>query len=73
MSLAIGAETMVTFMQGDLAKSHSERYVIEIDGIAKAEYPIFVKAPKAGLQLKQEFPASTVKLRDAGENSASTH
>jgi len=47
-----------------------ERYVVEIDGIAKAEYPIFVKALKASFQLKQELPNSCVKLRDAGDETA---
>jgi hypothetical protein len=32
--------------------------------------PIFVKALKASLQLKQEFPDSSVKLRDADENTS---
>jgi hypothetical protein len=41
-----------------------ERYVVEVDGIAKAEYPIFVKALKASLQLKRELPNCRVKLRD---------
>ena len=48
----------------------SERYVVEIDEIAKSEYCVFVKALTAGLQLKQEFPNSTVKLRDAGDETA---
>jgi hypothetical protein len=51
-------------MKNDLAILSHERYVIEVDGIAKAEYRIFVKALKAGLQLRQEFPSSCVKLRD---------
>ena len=42
----------------------SERYVVEIDGIANSEYRVFVKALTAGLQLKQEFPKSNVKLRE---------
>ena len=46
---------------------HFERYVVEIDGVAKAEYAIFVKALKASLQLRQEFPNCRVKLRDAGD------
>ena len=50
---------------GLVEKLSTERYVIEIDGIAKAEFNIFVRALKAGLQLKQQFPSSTVKLRDA--------
>jgi hypothetical protein len=62
-------------MRNDLATDLSnERYVVEVDGIAKAEYPIFVKALTAGLQFKQEFPNSTVKLRDLAEKaSSSTH
>jgi hypothetical protein len=52
-------------MRNDLAfDSFRERYVVEVDGIAKAEYPIFVCALKASLQLKQELPNSRVKLRD---------
>ena len=46
-----------------------ERYVVEIDGVAKSEYRVFVKALTAGLQLKQEFPNSAVKLRDADETA----
>ena len=34
-----------------------------------AEYRIFVKALKASLQLKQEFPNCSVKLREADEQS----
>ena len=47
-----------------------ERYVVEVDGIAKAEYPIFVKALKASLQLRQELPKCRIKLRDAGDETA---
>ena len=47
----------------------SERYVIEIDGMPKSEYCVFVKALTVGLQLKQEFPNSRVKLRDAEEET----
>ena len=58
-------------MRNDLTTNLShERYVVEVDGIAKAEYPIFVKALKASLQLKQELPNCRVKLRDAGEEIA---
>jgi hypothetical protein len=41
-----------------------------VDGIAKAEYPIFVKALKASLKLRQELPNCRVKLRDAGDETA---
>ena len=58
-------------MKNELANDTSHaRYVIEVDGIAKAEYRIFVKALTAGLQLRQEFPNSNVKLRDVGEKTA---
>jgi len=46
-----------------------ERYIVEIDGIATAEYRVFVKALRASLRLKQEFPKRNVKLRDADDNS----
>ena len=36
-----------------LMRNDLERYVSEVNGIAKAEYPIFVKALKASLQLRQ--------------------
>jgi len=55
-------------MRNDLATALShERYIVEVDEIAKAEYRIFVKALRAGLQLKQELPDSSVKVRDADE------
>ena len=54
-------------MRNDLAH---ERYIVEVDGIAKAEYPIFVKALKASLQLRQELPKCRIKLRDAGDETA---
>jgi hypothetical protein len=58
-------------MRNDLATDLSrERYVVEVDGIAKAEYPIFVKALKASLQLRQELPNCRVKPRDAGAETA---
>ena len=65
------AQTMVVFMRNDFATAQSlERYVVEADGQAKAEYEIFVKVLKAGMQLKQEFPNSDVKLRNAGDETA---
>lgn len=56
-------------MTNDLATDH-EQYVVEVDGAAKAEYRIFVKALRAGLQLKQELPDSCIKLRDADQQPA---
>ena len=58
-------------MRNDFATDRTrERYVVEVDGQARAEYRIFVKALTAGLQLRQEDPNSHVKLRDAGEETA---
>jgi hypothetical protein len=67
---------MAAFMQSDLAhKQHqpSEKYVIEIDGVAKAEYKIFVQALHAGLQFRHDFPRCSVRLRDADEAAGSNH
>ena len=58
-------------MRNDFATDDTrERYVVEVDGQAKAEYRIFVKALTAGLQLRQEFPNSHVTLRDVDEETA---
>jgi hypothetical protein len=57
-------------MKTELANdSVRECYVVEIDGIATAEYCVFVKALSASLRLKQEFPNRNVKLRDADEKA----
>ena len=65
MGLGLG-RTTVDSMQTKLANdTFRERYVVEIDGIAKSEHSVFVKALTASLQLKQEFPYRSVKLRDA--------
>ncbi len=44
-----------------------ERYIVEIDGVAKFEYRVFVEALSVSLQLKKEVPPSSIKLRDAEE------
>jgi hypothetical protein len=51
----------------------ASRYVVEVDGVAKTEYRTFITALKAGLQFKQAFSTSTVKLRDADKNSVPIH
>jgi len=57
-------------MNTELANGSSrERYVVEIDAIAKAEYCVFVKALTESLRLKQEFPNSSVKLRERYEKA----
>jgi hypothetical protein len=42
-----------------------EFYVVEIDGKIRSVYGIFVEALKAGLELKQKFPHSRIKMHDA--------
>jgi hypothetical protein len=42
-----------------------EFYVVEIDGKIRSAYGIFVEALKAGLELKQKFPHSRIKVHDA--------
>jgi hypothetical protein len=42
-------------------------YVVEIDGKIGSAYGIFVEALKAGLELKQKFPRSRIKVHDAEE------
>lgn len=58
-------------MRNDFVTDPSpELYVVEVDGQAKAEYPIFVKALTAGLQLRQAFPGCRVTLREADNETA---
>jgi hypothetical protein len=58
-------------MRNDLAADNScERYVVEVDGIAQAEYSIFMKALKVGLQLRQELPKCRVNVREMGDKTA---
>ena len=57
-------------MKTDLANDSSpECYVVEIDGTPQSEHSVFVKALTASLKLKQKFPHSAVKLRDADEKA----
>jgi hypothetical protein len=64
-------ETLVGLMRNDFATDHRrERYVVEVDGRAKAEYLTFIKALTAGLKLRQEFPKSQIKLRDVDIETA---
>ena len=46
-----------------------EGYVLEIDGKFESEYGTLMGALKAGLELKQKFPQSQVKVHDANEQS----
>jgi len=47
-----------------------ESYILEIDGKIKSEYGIFAQALKAGLELKQKYPYSEVKVHDANEQTS---
>ena len=42
-----------------------DAFVVEIDGKFKSVYGIFVEALKAGLELKQKFPHSQIKVHEA--------
>ncbi len=44
-----------------------ESYVVEIDGKIRSTYGIFVEALKAGMELKQAFPHSQIKVHDIDE------
>jgi hypothetical protein len=42
-----------------------ESYVVEIDGKIGSVYRIYIEAIKAGMELKQKFPHSQIKVHDA--------
>jgi hypothetical protein len=42
-----------------------EWYVVEIDGKIRSGYAVYIEALKAGMELKQKFPLSLVKVHDA--------
>ena len=45
----------------------SESYVVEIDGNVRSTYGFFIEALKAGMELKQKFPHSHIKVHDVDE------
>ena len=45
----------------------SKSYVVEIDGNVSSVFGIFLEALKAGMELKQKFPHSHIKVHDAHE------
>jgi len=58
-------------MKNELANDPgTERYIVEIDGIATLEYRVFIRALTAGLRLKRDLPHSDVKLRETGKDAA---
>ena len=48
-------------------------YVVEIDGKIRSAYGIFFEALKAGLELKQKFPHSQIKVHEADVVAPSTN
>jgi hypothetical protein len=44
-----------------------EWYVVEIDGKIGPRYAVYIEALKAGMQLKQKFPLSLIKIHDTDE------
>ena len=44
-----------------------ESYAVEIDGKIRSVYGIFIEALKAGMELKQKFPHSHIKVHNATE------
>jgi hypothetical protein len=44
-------------------------YFLEIDGKFESEYGTITGALKAGLELRQKFPRSQVKVHDANEQA----
>jgi hypothetical protein len=44
-----------------------ESYVVEMDGNVRSVYGIFIEALKAGMELKQKFPHSHIKVHDVDE------
>ena len=50
-----------------------ESYVVEIDGKTSSAYGIFVEALKTGLELKQKFPHSRIKVHEADHGRRIEH
>jgi hypothetical protein len=46
-----------------------EWYVVEIDGKIRSRYGAFIEALKAGMELKQKFPHSLIKVHDTDAGS----
>lgn len=44
-----------------------ESYVVEIDGKIRSVYGIFIEALKAGMELKQKFSHSHIKVHNVTE------
>jgi hypothetical protein len=46
-----------------------EWYVVEIDGKIRSRYGAYIEALKAGMELKQKFPQSLIKVHDTDAGS----
>ena len=46
-----------------------EWYVVEIDGKLGSRYGVYIEALKAGMELKQKFPLSLIKIHNSDETS----
>jgi hypothetical protein len=46
-----------------------ENFIVEIDGKFESAYGTLTGALKAGLELRQKFPQSQVKVRDSNEQT----
>ena len=53
----------------DESQSLAYEYVLQIDGKVRSSYRRFVDALRAGLELKQVYPQSNIKVCDANEQS----
>jgi hypothetical protein len=53
----------------DESQSLAYEYVLQIDGKVRSSYRRFVDALRAGLELKQMYPQSDVKVCDESEQS----
>ena len=51
-------------MQNDVRHTFHELYVVEIDGDVRSTYGIFIEALKAGMELRQKFPHSHIRVHD---------
>jgi len=60
-----GGGSMKTLVENNVLPPES--YVVEIDGKIRSVYGIFVEALKAGMELKQKFPHSHIKVHDVIE------
>ncbi|MFZ0108011.1 MAG: hypothetical protein WA445_15120 [Pseudolabrys sp.] len=49
--------------------SSHEWYVVEIDGRIESRHGVYFEALKEGMELKQKFPLSFIKIHDADEAS----